>query len=198
MTVAHASRADLHFWGGLRSQPDNAKVRGPCILLWLAGDLRRLGRDPPMTAIHPHPLTHGLPTGAGYIIDGGIAWWKVQARGQAIVVTVTGEIDASNAGRFANTIRYLTTAGRPLALDLSALDFLGVQGFRGLFRLNEACHRINLRWAIVDGPAVRILTRIADRDHALPMVDTVAEALQQLAADTGGVVATCTPKTAIC
>jgi len=139
-----------------------------------------------MTDTHTRRSTHGLPARSGYISVGGIAWWKVHARGQAIVLTVIGEIDASNTERFTDSIRRLTTAGGPLVLDLSGLGFLGVQGFQGLFGLNEACRRVNLPWAIVGGPAVRTLVRIGDRDHALPMVGTVAEALLQFAADTGG------------
>lgn len=93
------------------------------------------------------------------------------------VLRVEGEIDASNANRLAQAIRRFARLRTPLILDLSHLDFLSIDGFRTLLVLNREHHHARVHCSVVAGPAVRPLLRIV-KDHGLPVVGSVAEALQ--------------------
>jgi anti-anti-sigma factor len=130
--------------------------------------------------------TDSLPTRSDYVIDGRIAWWKVQARRQAIVLTASGEIDASNTDHFSNKLHRLASVGDPLIVDLTAVDFFGVQGLRVLIAHNDDCRRVGLLWALVAGRAVCPLLRIGDLGAALPVVRSVTDALQQFGSDKCG------------
>ena len=136
-----------------------------------------------MTVVLTHTSTHSLPARSGYIIDGRIAWWKVHARRQANVLTASGEIDASNADSFAKTISRLTAEGDPLIVDLRAVDFCGVQGLQVLVTLDEECQESGLPWALVAGRALHALLRIGDVGASLPVVRSVADALQRFESD---------------
>jgi anti-anti-sigma factor len=136
-----------------------------------------------MTVVHTRTSTHHLPARSGYIIDGRIAWWKVHARRQAIVLTASGEIDASNADNFKKTLSRLTAEGDPLVVDLRAVDFCGVQALRALVSLDEECRESGVAWALVAGRAVNALLRIGDIGAVLPLVPSVTDALQRFESD---------------
>ena len=138
---------------------------------------------PPMTVVHTHTSTHSLPARSGYIIDGRIAWWKVHARRQAVVLTASGEIDASNADNFSKTISRLTAEGHPLIVDLRAVDFCGVQALQVLVALDQECRESGLAWALVAGRAVQALLRIGDVGAGFPVVPSVTDALQRFESD---------------
>ena len=124
-----------------------------------------------------------MPARSGYIIDGRIAWWKVHARRQAIVLTASGDIDASNADSFGKTISRLTAEGDPLVVDLRAVDFCGVQGLQVLVALDEQCRESGVSWALVAGRAVHAVLRIGDCGASLPVMPSVADALQRFESD---------------
>jgi anti-anti-sigma factor len=102
----------------------------------------------------------------------------------ATVVAAAGEIDASNIDRLTECIARALTDGRALILDLSELDFFGAQGIPALFSVNELCSNAGVDWAVVTNHPVRRLLRIGDRDHRLPTVSSVPEALTRLASPT--------------
>jgi anti-anti-sigma factor len=101
----------------------------------------------------------------------------VSARSLGTVLRVDGEIDASNSGDVAETIRRFARLNTPLILDLSHLDFLSIDGFRALLVINNEHRRARIHCSVVAGAAMRPLLRIV-RDHGLPVVGSVAEALQ--------------------
>jgi hypothetical protein len=88
-----------------------------------------------------------------------------------------GGIDASNAGQIAAEIRRFTRARTPLIIDLTHLDFLGIEGFQQLLALNHQHQAAGLYCRIVSGAALHPLIRVV-KDHGLPLVRNVAEALQ--------------------
>lgn len=101
----------------------------------------------------------------------------VFARSLGTVLRVDGEIDASNADEFARAIRQFARLKTPLILDLSHLEFLSTDGFRALLVLNHENQRSRVHCSVVAGAALRPLLRIVN-DHGLPVVGSVAEALQ--------------------
>lgn len=101
----------------------------------------------------------------------------VFARSLATVLRVDGEIDASNADDVAHAIRQFARLKTPLILDLSHLEFLSTDGFRALLVLNHENRQSRVHCSVVSGAALRPLLRIVN-EHGLPVVGSVAEALQ--------------------
>ncbi|MDT5223052.1 MAG: hypothetical protein QOG19_459 [Mycobacterium sp.] len=112
-----------------------------------------------------------------YVIDCDGARLFIYARGLATVLRVDGEIDGFNAARIATEIRRFSEVATPLILDLSRLDFLGIDGFQELLAVSYDHHTAGLHCSIVKGLAMRPLLRIVS-DHGLPLVKSVPEALQ--------------------
>jgi len=117
----------------------------------------------------------------GYIIDARIAWWKVQTRSQAIVVTVSGELDASNTDRFDRCVGELSCGGDLFVVDLRAVTFIGVECFRTLLRLETECRASRIRWALVTNPQMRPLFEVVDPAGALPVTHSLSEAIRSVA-----------------
>lgn len=99
----------------------------------------------------------------------------VYARSLATVLRCDGEIDATNAARIGTEIRRFSKA--PLILDLSQLDFLGVEGFSELLTLNREHRAVGLHCTVVAGIAMRPLLRVVN-GHGMRVVESVPEALQ--------------------
>ena len=96
------------------------------------------------------------------------------------IITVTGELDASNSTEFANQVEQCADEGVRLVLDMSSLDFFGTAGFSALHTINVRCAHSGARWALVSGEAVARLLRVCDRDNVLPIAATVPEAIALL------------------
>jgi anti-anti-sigma factor len=96
-----------------------------------------------------------------------------------MLVTIAGEIDASNADIL--DLPALTQAVRPgmaLVLDMTRVDFLGVQGLCALLHLADECRRAGLPWALAASHAVHRLLRVGVPKGTIPTAGSVAEALQ--------------------
>lgn len=131
-----------------------------------------------MTAHHFTNSTHpGRPDHYRYMAAFNGARLYVFARSLGTVLRVDGEIDASNADNVAHAIRQFARLKTPLVLDLSHLEFLSTDGFRALLALNHENQRSRVHCSVVAGAALRPLLRIVT-EHGLPVVGSVAEALQ--------------------
>lgn len=131
-----------------------------------------------MTSLAFRPTTdlRGQPR-CRFSIDCAGARLDVHTRRSATVLRVYGEIDAFNAGLVRDGIRRYARLNAPLILDLSQLEFLSLAGFRALLTLNEEHQRAGLHWSVVSGVRLQLLGRVFPK-HGLPLVDSVAEALQ--------------------
>jgi anti-anti-sigma factor len=97
-----------------------------------------------------------------------------------LLITAEGEIDAANALDFAAYVVALTVDTDRLVLDLSHIEFLGIQGFSALQTINVRVAAAGVRWAMCTGPAVARVLRICDPAGALPVARTVDAALAVL------------------
>lgn len=93
------------------------------------------------------------------------------------VITVDGELDAANADQLAAYVQRSIMSSRRVILDLRGLEFIGTAGFSALHRINVACSRTQVRWAMVSSPAVSRLLRVCDPDGTLPVTNPRAEPL---------------------
>lgn len=95
----------------------------------------------------------------------------------ALLVTVQGELDASNAQQFADYAVQPDGQAQRLILDLTGVDFFGTAGFSALHAVNVRCAGDGVDWAMVPSPAVSRLLRICDPDSTLPVSTSLQAAL---------------------
>ena len=93
------------------------------------------------------------------------------------VISISGEIDASNVDDVSHHVRELVSDGGALIVDLAEVDFVAVDGLRALFALNTQCARTGTRWALIASHAVNRLLRVGDHDTPVPAVGSATEAL---------------------
>jgi len=94
----------------------------------------------------------------------------------ATVITVEGEIDASNTKHFTEAICHFAGLLTPLIVDLSPADFVGVDAFVALLTVNDKRGRSDPPFAVVTGSAISPLEK-AFPDHGLHLADSVDAAL---------------------
>jgi anti-anti-sigma factor len=124
-------------------------------------------------------------TSLGSVVDGpeapGRARYSAHLYFPALlVVTVEGEIDATNSRDLG---RYVERQLRPtmqLLLDLRAVEFFGAQGFSALHFIAVCCTRRDVDWMVVGDRDVERLLDILDPDHLLPLVDDFGSAREHL------------------
>ena len=97
-----------------------------------------------------------------------------------LIVTVEGEVDASNVRDLGRYVERHLRPNTQLLLDLRAVDFFGAQGFSALHYISVCCSRSDVDWMFVGGRAVVRLVDIVDPDHALPQADDFDSACDHL------------------
>jgi anti-anti-sigma factor len=103
------------------------------------------------------------------------------SRQLAIVVTVDGDIDATNVGQVAQYATRYVLAEKPFILDLSAVNSISSQGISLIFAVDDKCYEAGLEWELVANPAI-IATLGCDIDPTtLPVSGSVARALAHFA-----------------
>jgi anti-anti-sigma factor len=106
---------------------------------------------------------------------------RTHYRHLATVVTISGEVDASNIALVTTYATRFVLVGNALLLDLSDVGFFAVQGISALNAVDEACHSTQVPWALVTSHAVDRVLRISQRHDVLPAVRSVPDALQYFA-----------------
>ena len=86
-----------------------------------------------------------------------------------VVVTIHGEIDASNSAALARYVERRLGAAEKLVLDLQTVQFFAASGFAALTHLNVVCERAGVRWSVLPGPHVDRLLRVCDPRRELPV-----------------------------
>jgi anti-anti-sigma factor len=94
-----------------------------------------------------------------------------------VLVTVTGEVDATNSRALAGYVERQIAGSTRLLLDLTVIDFLGTTGFAALHNVNVICARYGVSWALVVGPPLRRFLKICDPDNLLPVEDSAVDHL---------------------
>jgi anti-anti-sigma factor len=86
-----------------------------------------------------------------------------------VLVTVRGEVDATNSRALAGYIERRLGRSTRLVVDLTVIEFFGTTGFAALHNLNVICARYGVSWALLVGPQLRRFLRIYDPDNLLPI-----------------------------
>jgi anti-anti-sigma factor len=94
-----------------------------------------------------------------------------------VLVTVTGEVDATNSRILADYVERQIAGSTRLVLDLTVIDFFGTAGFAALHNINVICARYGVTWALAVGPQARRFLRVCDPDELLPLDDSAVDHL---------------------
>jgi anti-anti-sigma factor len=86
-----------------------------------------------------------------------------------VLVTVRGEVDATNSRILAGYVERQIAGSTNLVLDLTVIDFFGTAGFAALHNVNVICARYGVSWVLMVGPQLRRFLRICDPDSLLPV-----------------------------
>jgi anti-anti-sigma factor len=130
-----------------------------------------------MTAIHID-IDHASPPHSGTtFFDCRRARMRAKTDTGFTVISISGEIDASNADALNRRASELASEGGALILDLAEVDFIALDGLHALFALNMQCARTGTTFALIASQAVNLLLRVGDHDKLLPAVGSATEAL---------------------
>lgn len=105
---------------------------------------------------------------------------SVESFGPTAVISVRGEIDASNAEFVGDVLDGFTTRKGRMVVDAGRLDFIGAQGLRLMIDLDLKCQQRDVVWALVPGRLLRRLLQVADAEQALPVAESVEDARSML------------------
>ena len=94
-----------------------------------------------------------------------------------VLVTVRGEVDATNSRALAGYVERQIAGSTRLVLDLTVIDFFGTAGFAALHNVNVICARYGVSWELVVGRHLRRFRRICDPDNVLPLGDSAVDHL---------------------
>nr|WP_090340744.1 STAS domain-containing protein [Mycolicibacterium malmesburyense]CRL70245.1 anti-anti-sigma regulatory factor [Mycolicibacterium malmesburyense] len=89
--------------------------------------------------------------------------------GSTVLVTVEGEIDATNGRALATYVEGQVAGTRRLVVDLRLVDFFGTAGFAALHYINVICSRNGIDWQVRCGRQVRRLLAICASAEELPL-----------------------------
>lgn len=88
-----------------------------------------------------------------------------------VVVTVDGEVDATNNRALARYVESQVAGSTRLELDLRLVDFFGTAGFAALHNINVICSGCEVRWTLRAGRQLRRLLAVCDPEGNLPLED---------------------------
>ncbi len=86
-----------------------------------------------------------------------------------VLVTIHGEVDATNSCALARYVERRIFGSRQLILDLQTVEFFAASGFAALSNINVMCARVGVQWTLLTGPHVGRLLRICDPARELPV-----------------------------
>ena len=87
-----------------------------------------------------------------------------------VLVTIHGEIDATNSPALADYIERRIAGSRQLILDLQPVEFFAASGFAALSHINVMCDLTGVQWSLLAGSHIWRLLGICDPERELPIV----------------------------
>ncbi|MGV0626305.1 STAS domain-containing protein [Mycolicibacter minnesotensis] len=106
---------------------------------------------------------------------------RAHLRHLATVVTIRGQVDATNVDQLAEHARRFVLTQESLVLDLSGVTGFAAAGIWLLCVLDEECRAAGVDWTLIEGPVVSQLLADFDQDAMFPTAGSVDLALHALA-----------------
>ena len=129
-----------------------------------------------MTARHID-IVHASQQSGSRFFDCSGAYMRAKIVSGLTVMSISGEIDASNADELSHRVSELASDCGALIVDLAEVDFIAIDGLHALIALNIQCARTGTTWALITSHAVNRLLRLGGHDKLLPAVGSATEAL---------------------
>src|SRR4029078_8064745 len=83
----------------------------------------------------------------------GRAAFAVRHLGETrLLITATGDLDATNARALGAFVAGHTGGSKQLVLDLNDVEFFGTEGFAALHYVSVHCARHDVDWLFIGGP----------------------------------------------
>lgn len=114
-----------------------------------------------------------------------IAGMQCETAGRALVATLSGEIDFSNADGIRSSLtETLSNHSLALVLDLTAVDYLDSSGIELIYRLRQDLRARGqaMHLVVPDASAASTALRLAGVSQSVPTIGTRTEALAAAAA----------------
>jgi anti-anti-sigma factor len=92
-----------------------------------------------------------------------------RAPSSTLLITVEGDVDATNNRALARYVESRVAGSARLELDLRLVDFFGTAGFAALHNINVICCRYEVSWVLRAGRQLRRLLAMCDPDGSLPL-----------------------------
>lgn len=86
-------------------------------------------------------------------------------------MSVSGEVDAGNAKRFAHSVREAAGQCATLVLDLSKVHFMAFDGASALYALSAHLGREGVNWCVVGSSSVCRVLQLCDPEGLIPLAD---------------------------
>lgn len=120
-----------------------------------------------------------FPRGA----NSGLLNAVTRRRGPAVIISVSGAIDASNEGEWNHLVAQMAAVARfpgPVVVDAHELDFMGCCAFPALARAAERCRRRGVMLCLVSQqPIVARIVAVSGLRWLLPIYPTTEAALSR-------------------
>ncbi len=134
-----------------------------------------------MTTVSPVQLRHAhLPSASEVQQAGRAVFTADEVSDGRMLITVGGEIDATNHHALGKFIQRHIRVSKQLILDLTGVDFFGSQGFTALHYVSVHCARRDVDWMIAAGRTALRILRVCDPDNELPLAGDIAGAFARL------------------
>ena len=134
------------------------------------------------TPLHPHAPSFDDCLPAPSETTGSSLRVAVERLGTAVVLRVSGDVDASNIAAWRRVLAQVagaTTAPGTLVVDTRCLTFMAVCGFAALADTSTHCRRRGIALHVVgDRPALARVITVCGWQTELPVYRSVAAALQ--------------------
>jgi anti-sigma B factor antagonist len=105
---------------------------------------------------------------------------ETRASGAATVMTLSGEVDLRHSPTLRKALMALMLEKRPVAVDLSRVEYIDSSGIAGLVEAYQMARRNSTRFALaaISDPVRRVL-QLARLDRVFTIADTVEGAVEQ-------------------
>jgi anti-anti-sigma factor len=133
-----------------------------------------------MTFIGTSRLYRPEPSSIGVGEQWGRASVEVTRVSGSLVLSIRGEVDASNAAQLVAYVERHAAIAGTLVVDTSAVDFFGPPALAALHKIDLCCSGGDVHWRLVVGPALRRVMRVCGTCD-LPGAESVESAVHQLA-----------------
>jgi anti-anti-sigma factor len=96
---------------------------------------------------------------------------QTQGRGarKHLIVHAAGEVDASNAKRFADAVCHAATGRGRVIVDLTDIEFMALDGVAALHAINARMMHGGATWYAVPGDAVSRVLQLCDPEALIPV-----------------------------